>query len=296
MGNRFSERKKGILALILLSLVFASMGIFIRDLHPEFTVLQQIYLRVFGACIFGILIFYKDIHYHKLRLISKKEWVIILIRSLALYVIGLPFLTMAFLDTKYSNVSFISSVPATAILGFIVLREKVTLQKLCYITIGFVGVMLIAVKNYAHVFSWGNGEMLALSSSIFFALSYIARKWHGNLLNNKEIAVLIFFISSVLLFIISLLNGDGMPHSGSFTGYIPGVLILAALFNVANLFLTNYGFQKVQAVFASNLLMLEVVFAVCIGVFYYRELPLVNEMIGGLLIIFSAYRMNKLNV
>jgi drug/metabolite transporter (DMT)-like permease len=72
------------------------------------------------------------------------------------------------------------------------------------------------------------------------------------------------------------------------------IIILSGLFNVANLFLTNYGFQRVTAVLASNLLTFESLFAIGIGIVLYKEFPTIKELLGGLLIVFSAYRMNKI--
>jgi drug/metabolite transporter (DMT)-like permease len=295
MRKPYSEKQKGVIALVILSFVFASMGIFARYLNEEFTILQQIYLRIFGAFLLGMLIFYKDLNFKKLKKISIKEWAVIVLRSISLYVIGVTFISIAFITSKYSNASFISALPMTAVLGFIFLKEKVTFQKIVYILLGFFGVMLIAVRDYSHIFSWGSGEIFALVSSIFFAFSYVARKWHSNLLNNKEIAVLIFFVSTILLFVISLFFGEGLPKASSFTHFMLLIIFLSALFNVANLFLTNYGFQKIPAVFASNLLMLEVLFALMISVVFYREYPLLKEVVGGVLIVFSAYRMNKVS-
>ncbi|HSW97671.1 MAG TPA: DMT family transporter, partial [Candidatus Saccharimonadales bacterium] len=184
--------------------------------------------------------------------------------------------------------------PMTAILGFIVLREKVTVQKIAFVLLGFIGVAFIAVKDYSQVFIWGHGEVLALISSIFFALSYITRKWQGSLLNNKEIAVIIFFISTLLLFFTSvIIFHEPLPKSSVWDVTTILVILGAGLFNVINLFLTNYGFQKVDAVLGSNLLMLEVVFAVILGFLFYFEIPNLKECIGGALIVLSAYWMNK---
>lgn len=77
--------------------------------------------------------------------------------------------------------------------------------------------------------------------------------------------------------------------------YIAPVILVAGLFNVVNLFLTNYGFQKVNAVLASNILMLEVVFAVGLAIFLYQEIPTLKELFGGFLIVASAYQMNKIS-
>lgn len=294
LGNK-SDRSKGILALVILAFVFASMGIFVRYLKTDFTILQQTYLRIFAAFLLGLVVFYKDLDIRKIKLISNKEWLVLTFRAVSLYLIGVTLLSQAYVTTKYSNVSFVGALPMTAILGFILLKEKVTVQKVVYILIGFVGVVLIAVKDYSHILVWGQGELLALIASVFFALSYIGRKWQGHLLNNKEIAVIIFFISSFLLFITSLLFQEGLPHASSFSSFVIPVILCAGLFNVINLFLTNYGFQKLEAVLAGNLLMLEVFFAVLLGFAFYHEIPTVKECLGALFIIVSVYRMNKIN-
>lgn len=290
-----TERNKGIIALIILSFVFASMGVFVRYLQIDFTILQQTYLRVFAAFLFGCIIFYKDIDLKKITKISKKEWSILLLRSVAMYLIAVTLISEAYTLSKYSNVSFVAALPLTAVFGFILLKEKITLQKILYILLGFLGVVLIGVSDYSNILIWQKGELFALIASVFFALSYIARKWQGNILNNKEIAVMIFFISTCLLCITSFLFGESFPSANSFSSVTIAVIILAGLFNVVNLFLTNYGFQKVNAVLASNLLMLEVIFAVGLGFFLYQEIPTIKEFIGGLLIVGSAYQMNKLS-
>lgn len=41
--------------------------------------------------------------------------------------------------------------------------------------------------------------------------------------------------------------------------------------------------------------MLEVIFAVGLGFFLYQEIPTIKECIGGLLIVGSAYQMNKVS-
>jgi drug/metabolite transporter (DMT)-like permease len=288
-----SEKTKGIIALILLAAIFASMGIFVRFLQGDFTILQQTYLRIFIAAVLGTIVFAKDIHLTKIFKISKKDWALLLLRAISLYVLAVTLVSYAYTVGKYSNVSFIQDIPFTAILGFILLKEKITKPKILYITVGFLGVILISVKDYSNLFSWGHAELFSLISGFFFAFSYIARRWQSNVLNNKEIAVYIFYIATVLLVLTSVIFGEGIPHS-SWNSTILLILLGAGAFNVANLFLTNYGFEKVEAVIASNILGLETLFAVVIAIFLFHELPSIKELIGGLLIVFSVYKMNKL--
>lgn len=291
MNNR-TEHQKGVLALIVLSLVFASMGLFARYLSTGFVLLQQVYLRVLAAFFLGLFFFRSDLDFSKLKKISLKEWGLLLFRSASMYVFGVTLFTQAIIMTKYSNVSFIGAIPMTALLGALLLKEKLTVRKLLLISTAFVGVVLIAVKDYTHLFVWGQGEVIALIATFAFSLSYVTRRWHTSLLNNKEITELTFFLSFLMLFATSLVNGEGVPVSGWHIGLVLAVLG-AGLFNVINMFLTNYGFQKVEAILASNILTLESVFAIVLGFLFYKEVPIAKELLGGIIITLSVIGMNK---
>lgn len=288
-----TEHQKGVLALILLSLVFASMGLFARYLSTGFLLFQQVYLRMLVAFIVGYLVFRKQVDISKYRNLPVKDWLIIVLRAVSYSLFGIILFTQAILLTKYSNVSFIGSLPMTAVLGFILLHEKLSFQKLALILLAFAGVLLISVQDYANIFNWGKGELLTLISTVFFSLSYIARKWQSSLLNNKELTVINFLVAFLVVFLVSVIKGDGLPVSGWHWGLLFAV-VGAGIFNIANVFLTNYGFQKVEAVLASNILTLESVFAVVLGFLFYKEVPVAKELLGGIVITLGVIGMNKL--
>lgn len=295
MKNKFlttTEHQKGVLSLVLLSFVFASMGLFSRYLSTGFELFQQVYLRMFSALLIGMFVFRKDIAYKKYLNIPKKDIVVIIFRAVSFSLVGIVLFTKALLITKYANVSFIGSLPLTAVFGFLLLHEKFSLKKVAYILFAFIGVLLISVTDYSNLFKWGYGEILTLVSAIFFSLSYIARKWQTDYLNNKELTVANFFVSAIIIFIASIAYGEGMPVDGWNFGLLLAV-IGAGAFNTVNNFLTNYGFQKVKAVLASNILTLESFFAIILGLFVYKEVPTLKELIGGLIITVSVLGMNK---
>ena len=122
---------------------------------------------------------------------------------------------------------------------------------------------------------------------------YIARKWQSDLLNNKELTVINFLVAFLAVFVVSVIKGDGLPLTGWHWGLLLAV-VGAGIFNIMNVFLTNYGFQKIEAVLASNLLTLESVFAVFFGFLFYKETPFVKELLGGVVIVLSVIGMNKL--
>jgi drug/metabolite transporter (DMT)-like permease len=289
-----TDRQKGIAALVTLALVFASIGLFARYLSTNFSVFQQVYMRVGAALTIALIVFRKELDFSKLKKISKKEWLVLLLRAVSMYVFGVTLFSQAIVLAKYSNVSFIGGLPMTALLGFVLLKERISLWKIVFIVLAMLGVLLIAVQDFTQIWVWGYGEMLALISTFFFALSYVTRRWQTNLLNNKEMTIIVFVLSFVLLFISSLGLGDGLPNP-THGWTIPLILAImgAGIFNIMNLFLVNYGFDKVEAVLASNILTIESLFAIIIGFIAYGEAPVLKELIGGALIVTSVIAMNE---
>lgn len=289
----FSNKQKGILALIGLAFSYASFGFFTRYFSVSFGFFEQLYLRIFAGFILGYLIFGKQIKLSKLKKISIKEWLLLVFRAAAYYLLGAAMFNKAVLLTKISTVSFISSLPMTAILGFIILREKVTPQKLIYIFLSFVGVVIISVKSFSNLLVWGPGETLALLSTTFVSLSIVFRRFQTKLLTNLEMTQIILFLATLFLLAASFFAKESLPIR-NWNWTILFMVFLTGLANVAMIFFTNYGFEYVENSLASNILTLEMVFAVIIGFIIYREVPTSKDWIGGMLILFSVIQMNKL--
>lgn len=292
--NIKTDKEKGVLALVLLSLVFASMGLFARFLATSFTTYQQVYLRMFAALILSMLVFKSQVNLNKFKKVSKKDWVIIILRAVSFALFGIVLLTKALLIAKYSNVSFIGALPITAVFGFILLGEKFSFKKVSWVIVSFIGVVLISVKDYSHLLNWGQGEVLTLIASIFFGISYVARKWQSNFLSNKELTIINFVFASLSVFLASIFTGESFPTTG-WNWQIFIAIFGAGLFNVINMFLTNYGFQKVEAVLASNILTLESFFALIFGFIFYGEIPLFKDLFGGIIIIIAVLALNRLD-
>lgn len=288
---KFTPYQRGLIALVVLAFVYASMGLFVRYLATSFSIFQQVTLRVLAAFFLSLIFFGKSLDFSKFKKISKKEWGLLIFRSFSWYVLGVTMFSLAIVKTKYSNVSFISALPLTAVTGFILLKEKVTLQKIIFVLLAFAGVLLISVEDYSNLMSWGQGEILALVSCVFFSFAYIARRYHTDLLSNREITVITFFISFCMLAMTSLVVDRGLPTE-NWSLMMLGAVIVAGFFNVGNIYLTNYGFQHVESVLASNILMLEALFAVILGFIFFKEVPAWKEILGGVLIVAGVIGMN----
>ena len=288
-----SQKQKGILALVGLAFTYATFGFFTRYLAVRFGFFQQLYLRIIAGLLLGFVIFARQFDFSKLKKIATSEWLLIFFRSLGYYLLGAALFNKAVLLTKISTVAFIGSIPMTAILGFILLKEEVTLKKVIYIMLSFVGVAVISVKGFSGIFSWGQGEIFALLSCFFASLAVVSRRFQSKLLNNVEITQLQLFFASLLIVVASIVNREGtVLKNWSWPTLL--IVFLAGFMNTAMIFLTNYGFEHIKTSIASNVLTLEMFFAVFIGFIFYREIPSWKDLSGAALILFSVIKMNQL--
>lgn len=288
------EYKKGILSLVILNIVGACMGIFARILGNELLLFQQVAFRLFAALIMMNVLFYRNIDYQKIKRISARDWLFIVIRSIFMYLLGITLGTIAFIDGKYGNISFIMAFPMTAVLGIIILKEKINLKQGLLVFLSFVGVALISVNDPSNIFLWDRSSILAFAGTTFIALSHILRKYHTNLLNDKEITALMLFISTLLVFLTSFIIGEDISNINWNTNLVI-VIVFAGLFNGIFVLMANYGFSRVDSILANNILATQSIFGLAIGVILYREMIGVKEIVGGTLIISSIILFNAVS-
>ncbi|MEK7063194.1 MAG: DMT family transporter [Patescibacteria group bacterium] len=287
-----NERVMGIVAGISLAFVFASMGIFARYLSTDFTLLTQIYLRVAIAFLICAVIFAHYVSWQKFLALPWREWGILTLRAISLFG-GVLIFSYALIIGNYSNVSFAASVPLLPLFGYFLFKDKLSAKIIGYILLSLLGLGLITVNDWSS-FSLGYPELLAVAAVVLFDISYIARKWERHTLTSLESAMVNFFISATLLFMISLAMGEGLPTLSAFSFDIVLVLIVAAVFNIFNFSLINYVFSTLTATFAGSILTLETVFALLISILLYSEIPTIIQLFGSALILVSVYKINQL--
>jgi drug/metabolite transporter (DMT)-like permease len=287
-----TKNTRAILALGVLAWVFATLAIFPRYLEVDFALFQQTYLRIGAAFLLSFLVLICYVDKNKIKIVSRSDLWVIAFRAITLY-IGVVLFTEAIIHTKIANASFVAALPLLPLFGYFFFKESLRVKTIIYILVGFVGVLLIAVTDPV-TFDFGYGELMAFLSIIAFDLSYVGRRWHTDTLNNLETACLMFGIGTVFLFFTSLAFNEGLPSQGQFTFFTMSILLLAGFFNVANLYLTNYGFRHAKMAVAGNILTLETIFALIYGIVLFREIPITREIVGSILVLLSVYQVNKL--
>lgn len=293
MGKYASgERQKGIIAIILLAVCYGILALMPRYLINSFALFQQVYLRQAIGFLFLFLLFRRQIDFKKLRTLPLKEWIVVMLRAFIYFFLGVVLFTQSLLMTKISNVTFIGAIPMTALIGFILLKEKFNFQKFFLVLISFLGVIAISVSDFSNITSFGKGEIIALLSAFFISLGLISRKWQSKVLSDRETSILMLFFAALFIFIGSLLKGEGLTATNLQVETVL-ILVLGGFLNAGVGYLMNYGFSRVDAVLANNLIALEPIFATFFAFLVFSEVPISKEILGGTLIILSAILLHR---
>lgn len=287
-----SEYNKGLIALVILSLSSVLMGVIVRELNPHFSLFQQLYLRLGFASFIGLFLFKKDFNWKIISKIKFNDWRLLILRTISGFVIASPLWIYGFNNAKLPNAVLIDAIPMSSVLGFFVLKEHISLEKISLLSLTFIGAALISVKDLTGLGTIGRGELFIFISIIFFAFRNISRKLHTDSIADATITQIMHVVAFFALLLISLYTDKSNPLS-KMNFELSMLIISGGLLNLGILFFTNYGFARVDAVNAGNITLLAVVFGVIFGALLYKEVPTLQEASGGILIIISSVLLNN---
>ena len=254
---------------------------------------QQSYLRILGAAILAFVFFRSYRSKNLLRSLSKREWSIYSIRAFLGYVFGTAIYTIAINNADLSIVAFISAVPTLGLLAYVLFREKIPLLSLPFVGLSIAGVFVLTGANLGDL-HLGVGEIAAIVANLGFSVSFLMARMHHKKRNNFENTTVLLLLGWIPIFIISLLLHENIvPHNLTIESTVG--LILAAVFNVINLYGANYVFNNMKAYVAGNILLLETIWASLFGLLLFAEPITMTIAAGGLLIVACALVINKID-
>lgn len=254
---------------------------------------QQSYLRILGAAIIAFIVFRRYRSKKLLSSLSKREWSIYGTRAFLGYVFGTAIYTIAINNANLSTVAFISAVPTLGLLAYVLFREKLPLLSLPFVGLSIAGVFVLTSTSLGEI-HFGIGEIAAMVANIGFSISFLMARMHDKKRNNFENTTVLLLLGWIPILIISLLLHESIfPHDLT-AGAVLG-LVLAAIFNVINLYGANYVFNNMKAYVAGNILLLETVWASVFGLVLFSEPITMTIAAGGLLIIACAFAINRID-
>ncbi|WP_433578684.1 DMT family transporter [Nocardia brasiliensis] len=279
--------------MILLTASFAMLTVFSRYLDTGFTVAQQVYLRAGVAFGIAAVVFGRWIRWRVILHAGAREWSVIVVRTVLLYVFGTTLFAKAATMTTVGNISFIAALPLVAALGLVLRRVPVTAVRVFFVSGSAIGVAILSGFGM----SWGSGkqgDVIALVAMVAISLSYLGRDWHSGTLNNYEITALTVGVGALGVALTSLCQWEGLPRLPSDVS--PAMLWtaigIAGGLSVLNVFLMNFAFERVDPVQGGNLLTLECVWGLLFGLIFFGQVPTWAGIAGGVLIVLCAVGLN----
>ena len=171
----------------------------------------------------------------------------------------------------------------TALLGFLFLREKISLNVWIAIVIATVGIVIIALGNTGKASLVG--LVFGITSSIGFSVFSVSLRWRKETPKFTTVAFAGFFCFTVATLFI--LTGDQPFFSSSYNGTLfslHGVLVCVGLI------LYSIGSKAIPAAELTLLSLTEVIggiFWVWLPWFGINEIPTTNTVIGGFFLFIS---------
>lgn len=285
-----------ILALIFVAFFYTLLNITVRLMNQGLANMTQVYLRVFLGLLIGMLVFGRKIKLTKLRTVNRRDWFWLLLMGTIAYSVPIYFLTMASLNTKLVNVSVIYAIIpfVVYVYSYFFLKEKIKPMLILLIAVSIYGVAIVSTKKLIPTFSQLNlGDLYAFVAVLFAGFWSLSRKMLSNKLNNQEISLVVMFFAALSGFIIALVKKETLNSQAFFNYQVLLGLCLGSVLNITSTYFENFAFGNINIVIGNQVLMLESLFSLILGLMIYREMVVWPEIVGAGLILVSVYISNK---
>lgn len=283
--------------LVIVSASYTLLSIGSRLLAEGFQPMTQVYMRVVLATFALLFFFRKSIRWTHIRTTPRHDLFVLLTMGTIGYSIAVYFITLGALNAKLVNVAIIfASVPFFSyVYSFLFLKKPFDIKLTGLLMLSLIGISLVATKSFIPQFAaFGTGEWFTLLATATMAWFYVGRKVLSRHLNTQEITVMVMAIAALSGLILAIGRGETFSLS-AFTN--PHVLLGLAIGGFMNALVNPieiFAFDHLDAVFGSQILLLENVFALLFGYLIYAETITPPELVGGLIVVTSVYIANKL--
>ncbi|WP_244270439.1 DMT family transporter [Proteiniborus ethanoligenes] len=274
--------------IVIAMLIWGTIGIFVREID-----LGSVDIAFFRALIGSIFLFFLGIFKHeKLAGAEFKKNLPILMLSGAIIGVNWVLLFQAYKYTTISNatLSYYLAPVFIVILSSFILKEKLSTKKITYIFIALIGLFLIlqtgeksAISSYNHV----KGILFGLSGAVLYAIVVMLNK-HIKCLPTFTVTLLQLFVAAIILlpFVISENTFD--LKSVDMKSWI--IMLLVGIIHTGVAYLLYFSaIKEVKGQSIAILSYIDPIFAVLISFVFLDEPMGVLQILGGLLILGSAY-------
>ncbi|MBQ7542340.1 MAG: DMT family transporter [Clostridia bacterium] len=193
--------------------------------------------------------------------------------------VGINLQQFAFIDTPAGKVGFLTAMYMilVPILGTLLFRKKIMPLVWFSVLLAAFGIFLLCLRK-GEQFSFGRGELLSLSCSIFFATQILFSDRYATRVNVISLSCLQFAIAGALSIVCMFVFER--PTLPAILSAAPEILYAGVLSSAGAFTLQLYGQKNTEPVLASMLLCLESVFASIFGWLLLGQAMSARELFG----------------
>lgn len=289
MANKLSNKKLGVIYILLSALCFTGMNTFVR-LSGDLPTMQKVFFRNFVAMIFAFIALVKAKESFKPQKGSMKYLIIRSVAGLA----GVFGNFYAIDKLELSDASMLNKMSPFFALIFsaVFIKEKVKPKQAIAIAVAFIGALFIIKPTFA------NENLLASFAGFFGGLcagaAYTCVRWLGIKGENGKLIVLFFSVFSCIVTAPYLILDY---HYMTATQWI--MLLMAGVCAAGGQFSITAAYTHAPSREISVYDYSQVVFAAIVGFFVFGDVPDLLSFVGYIVICSMAVWMflynNKAN-
>lgn len=276
-----TNRTKGIIAILIASLGFAFMSVFVK-LAGELPVEQKVIFRnlISGIAAFIMVTINKGSYYG-----DKKNLKLLLIRS-SFGTIGMVLFFYSISNLVAADANALNKLSSFFLIGFsfVVLKERISRNQLIAIIVAFLGALLIIKPSFDfRILPY----LTSIGAAMFAGAAYTVLRMLGN--KEKYYTVVLFFSTFSVIVLLPFVIHDYVPMENYQIGY----LALAGLGATIGQFGTTLAYKFAPAKEISIFNFSNVVFVTLIAIPLLGEFPDYASLIGYFVIFSASFYMFK---
>jgi drug/metabolite transporter (DMT)-like permease len=269
-----NEYHKAVLEITLAATLFGLIPIIVK-----FSSIDSYSLSL-GRIIFATLFLFLWIKFNKIKLqrLKKDKLQLFFFGLFHALIIIFFFIAIKLITTAMAVILLYAGAIYLVLFSYIFLKEKIEKITVISLIISFIGLFLVFYTDKLILNWWG--YLAGFLAGFFMALVYLFAKIISNKYNKMSMTYYQNLIALPLMLPLLLLAKFEFTLINLFT------LIALGIFCTAIAFLLLYaGMKKIKAQKVGILLLMEVIVPIILALLLFRELPKINEIIGGVLIL-----------
>jgi chloramphenicol-sensitive protein RarD len=185
------------------------------------------------------------------------------------------------INIKTASFSYMICPVITAVLGFLILQERLTILQWSAVGLCAISCLLIGINSAAELF-------YSFLTAFVYALYLVSQRKNQGFDRIIILAIQVTFAAFILLFFYSSLISE-LPAT---TKFYETMFLIATIFTVLPLFLNLYALNRINAATIGILLYLNPIFNFTVALLIFNEVVNLIQIVGYFIIVIALVIFN----